>query len=96
MHRPFRNRIESMHPIAAMRDAAFAEAMTHAPYNDTAEDYLIADERKFLIYGRLWMILLAVWDEINNQTDPGGPDFEELMWLALNATAYEVMEAMYG
>jgi hypothetical protein len=74
---------------------SFALAERHIKYEDRG--YVVIDEREFLIYGRLWLILLAVWDEISDN-NPGGnyPEMDDSLWLAFNADADYLLTAMYG
>lgn len=92
--RPLRNLIDDMHPVAILRDRAFEEAERHAVYENGA--YVVTNERKLLTYGRLWLIMLAVWDEINNQMDPGCPSFDDQLHAAFVADTNDVLEAMHG
>lgn len=90
-YRPMLRLIDAMNPICVLRDHAFEVADgEHNPDN-----HHIDDERKFLIYGRLWLILLACWDEITGSTDPGGPEFEERLLAAFSADIEDLLTAMY-
>jgi hypothetical protein len=75
---------------------AFALAERHIEYVGGV-GYVVNDEREFLIYGRLWLILLALWDEISDDVSTGNyPQMESSMWLAFTGDADYILTAMYG
>lgn len=87
--------------IDDIRKEAYAKAEAHyqAFHNEHGErirPYGHFDESRVVLWGRLWLLSLVLRDYMNDQIDPGGPSFEEMLHDANTADYDRVLEGMYG
>lgn len=91
---PLKNQLSKMHPIVALKDHCFDAANRR---REAVDDGNTDAEREMLIYGKLWWILLIVWDHLNGQHEnTGQPSFEDSLLVAFAGDLDDVMTAMYG
>lgn len=96
---PLKNQINQLHPIAVLRDYCFRAAdrrNTEVCLHDDSRSDKDA-EQEMLIYGKLWWILLIVWDHMNDPHETDFlPSFEEQLLAAFKGDLDDVLTAMYG
>jgi hypothetical protein len=91
---PLKRHIDLLNPICALKDHCFdaADRRRQGVYEGDTDA-----EREMLIYGKLWWILLIVWDHLNGQHENEfTPSFEESILVAFSGDLDDVMTAMYG
>lgn len=91
---PLKNSLEAVHPVCALKNMCFEAADRERERADAGDE---AAMRKMLVYGKLWHVLLIVWDELNGQHDyPGCPEFEEALMMTFSSDLDDIQVYMYG
>ena len=98
---PLKNSLDSLHPVCALKNMCYAAADRERAAVGAAVDAGVEGTdvvnwdacRRFVVYGKLWWVLLIVWDELNSQHDG---DFIQDAITALDGDIDTIMEAMYG
>jgi hypothetical protein len=81
--------LERLHPVHTLLSQCYELAE-----RQVGEDG-VRDVELFIVYGRLWMIILAVWNELNGESDCD-MTFSHQVLEAMSADTSTILCAMYG
>ena len=91
---PHNIRDHHLHPVHGLLSYAFMRAdQAHGDQRDGT----IKDPENVIRFGRMWLVMLAIWNQINNHGPDNDISFEDDLDRAYSASdAEEIAIAMYG